>query len=375
MLTAEQFVFDALEKRKQNKALRSLSQENNKVDFCSNDYLGLAKSAELRNNISKKYAVLITANNGSGGSRLLSGNTAFAETLEKSVANFHYFPAALVFNSGYDANLGIFSSLPKRGDTVLYDELVHASIRDGIRLSFADSKHFKHNDLLNLEDLLKKAKGVIYVAVESVYSMDGDGAPLAELVALCEKYKANLIVDEAHAIGIFGVGGRGKVAELNVQKKVFATLYTFGKALGCHGAAVCGSEALRTYLINFARSFIYTTALPSHSLLSIQEAYGCMEKADVERKKLQENIQHFKKNIDSGVEIISSESAIQCVIIPGNEAAKNAANALQNEGFDVRAILSPTVPLGEERLRICLHAFNTETEIIALAKKLNSMIS
>ena len=213
--------------------------------------------------------------NGSTGSRLITGNHGLHEELESELAEFFGTPEALLFNSGYDANLGLFSCVPQHGDVILFDEFCHASIRDGIKLSNSKSFSFKHN---NLEDLQKKYNntskhnGNTFLVAESIYSMDGDQAPLLELAEFCQKNKIYLIVDEAHATGVIGGSGRGLVNELGLGDSVFARIHTFGKAMGCHGAVILGSKELRNYLINFAKSFIYTTAMPIHNVLTIQFA-------------------------------------------------------------------------------------------------------
>ncbi|OCX54821.1 8-amino-7-oxononanoate synthase [Mucilaginibacter sp. PPCGB 2223] len=366
MTRAEIYIRSKIDERKTNDTYRSLKPENGLVDFCSNDYLGFARSAEISNAVAQ-YLKQHTHFNGSTGSRLLSGNTALAEKLEQQIAQFHGAQAGLIFNSGYDANLGLFSSLPRRGDTVITDELIHASIIDGVRLSYANRYTFKHNDLDSLEDKLKQARGNCYVAVESIYSMDGDSAPLTEILALTERYEACLIVDEAHAVGVFN---RGLVHQLNLQQRIFATIVTFGKALGAHGAIVLGSELLHNYLVNFARSFIYTTAASFAQLAGVKIAYSFLEQSMAERKKLADNIALFKTHINTQG-LIESTSGIQSIIIGGNKQTASAAGLIRDEGFDIRPILSPTVAAGSERLRICLHAFNTDNEIITLANLLN----
>lgn len=238
---------------------------NNLIDFCSNDYLGFARSEKLTKHTTKENSKLKNTN-GSGGSRLLAGNTSYAENLEAYISKFHNAEAGLIYNSGYDANVGLFSAIGQKGNTIIYDELIHASVHDGMKMSSATTYAFRHNDLKHLEERLKIAEGIIYVAVESVYSMDGDYALLKDISLLCKKYKANLIVDEAHSTGITSNGGKGRVQELNLEKEIFARVHTFGKGLGCHGAVVLGSNLLRDYLINFSRAFIYTTALPVKKL-------------------------------------------------------------------------------------------------------------
>jgi len=366
VFSANKYLEDAINKRISSGSFRSLKVLYDLVDFCSNDYLGFSITGALRAKIlefaQKKNGQVFE---GSTGSRLLSGNSAVAESLETYVASYHDAEAALLFNSGYDANTGLFSCVPKRNDTILYDELVHASIRDGIRLSYAKAYSFRHNDLSHLEELALHAKGNVFVAVESVYSMDGDMAPLAELAAFCENHNANLIVDEAHATGVFGYQGKGCVCDLTLEGKIFARVHTYGKAMGTHGAAVIGSKLLKEYLVNFARSFIYTTALPYHSLIAIKCAYELLSESNEMMNSLHENIKMYSRlAARSGkLNILKSTSPIQCIIIQGNEKVLTAAQNIQKKGFDVRPIMSPTVPAGKERLRICIHAFNTEEEI------------
>jgi len=364
------FIEQKLADRKLAGSYRTLKPENSLIDFCSNDYLGFARSSALKNKIEEEVRSLDFVLNGSTGSRLLSGNLQYTENLECEIANFHNSEAGLLFNSGYDANVGFFSSLPQRGDTIITDELIHASIIDGARLSHANRYTFKHNDLDSLEAKLIQAKGTCYVVIESVYSMDGDTPPILDILHLTEKYNAALIIDEAHAVGLYK---KGLVCELDIEDSVFARIITFGKALGCHGAIVLGSDMLRNYLINFARSFIYTTAASLHQVASIKMAYQLLLSSDEEIEALRKNIELFKKGINNTSSLLISYSTIQCLLLNDNEKAKNAASLLQNKGLDVRAILSPTVPQGTERLRICLHAYNTTEEINLLTTILNQL--
>ncbi|HJU45272.1 MAG TPA: aminotransferase class I/II-fold pyridoxal phosphate-dependent enzyme [Chitinophagaceae bacterium] len=282
----EDFLIKRLKERKEQNAYRQLKLPDGKIDFCSNDYLGIVK-----NNLIKEQSL----KTGSTGSRLLAGNYELIEEVEKELAAFHQAEAGLIFNSGYDANVGLLSSVLQRGDTIIYDYLSHASLRDGIRLSFAQSFSFAHNDLGDLEKKLKAATGNIFVVTESVFSMDGDKAPLNEIVQLCEKYRAHLIVDEAHATGVVGEKGEGLVQELGLQHRCFARIHTFGKAIGCHGAVVLGSEALRNFLINFSRAFIYTTALPETSIAAIRASYRLFPAMKKERRHLQNLIDRFQQ--------------------------------------------------------------------------------
>ncbi len=364
------YIQTRLNQRHESQSFRGLNTDKSLIDFCSNDYIGFARSEELQAQIDSILKSHDEFASGSTGSRLISGNSEFTEILEAEIASFHRAEASLIFNSGYDANLGLFASLPQKGDTIITDELIHASIIDGARLSFANRFSFKHNDLQSLEEKLKVAKGKIFIAVESVYSMDGDEAPLKEIVTLAEKFSAAVIVDEAHAVGVFGDHGKGLVKALGLEDKVFARLVTFGKALGCHGAAILGSSQLRSYLINFARSFIYTTAASPYTHVSVKASYQLLAARDYQ-SDASEKVNLFRQETGNLYQsFVNSNSPIQCLLIPGNENARKLASSLQNDGFNVRAILHPTVPEGKERLRICLHTFNTDEEIRSLIQQL-----
>ena len=368
---------NALNKREEDNALRRLKTENQLIDFCSNDYLGFSRNELLRNIIFETAEKTSFHLNGSTGSRLISGNSSFTENLEQRIAAFHNVEAALLYNSGYDANIGLFSSVPKRNDTVFYDELIHASIHDGLRMNhFAKSISFKHNDINDLKNKLNLALGEVFVVIESVYSMDGDLAPLKEFATLCEENHWNLIVDEAHATGVIGKKGEGLVQLEHLEKKVFARVHTFGKAMGCHGAVILGSSLLRDYLINFSRSFIYTTALPAHAQIAIDEGYKFLTKNSYLVNELKDKISLFRKTSTNTVreKVIAFDSAIISLLYPGNEKVKELAKRIQYAGFDVKPILHPTVPKGAERLRICLHIFNTDDDIIKLVELLNQHI-
>ncbi|MCK5867257.1 MAG: 8-amino-7-oxononanoate synthase, partial [Mycoplasmataceae bacterium] len=368
-----------LEERAETNALRKLSIQNQLIDFSSNDYLGFSQSEAV---FQKAHQYLVEnklQQNGATGSRLLSGNHKLHEEVEEQLASFFNIESALLFNSGYDANIGLFSSVPQRGDVILYDEYIHASIRDGIRLSNAKTFSFKHNDLCVLKELLKRHSELVseshqtevYIVTESVFSMDGDSPDLMEMSKLCKENKAHLIVDEAHAVGVFGANGQGLIQQLKLEKEVFARIVTFGKAMGCHGAAILGSEKLRSYLVNYARSFIYTTAIPLHSVATIKMAFRHLvilnDSEESQIEKLQKNIQFFNHQLKSFPlgemsegqwGFIKSNSAIHCCVLSGNERVKQIASEIQKKGFDIRPILSPTVPKGQERLRICLHSYN-----------------
>jgi 8-amino-7-oxononanoate synthase len=369
-----------LQQREQNNALRKLPISNNLIDFASNDYLGFARSEEIFNQTHQYLLENDIKMNGATGSRLISGNHNLYQITEDYIANFHQSEAALIFNSGYDANVGFFSSVPQRNDVILYDELCHASIRDGIQMSNAKSYKFQHNDFEDLEASIKRFQTdlcEVYIVTESVFSMDGEAPNLEELCNLCEKYNCNLVIDEAHALGVFGDFGQGFVQSQGLQNKVFATIVTFGKGLGCHGAAILGSQELKNYLVNFARSFIYTTGLSPHSVATILIAYRYLESEKETIQNLKRNIQFFnQEKLQLGLKplFVYSKSAIQCAIIPGNEKVKSIATQLQENGFDVKAILSPTVPEGQERLRFCLHSYNSEKEISKVLQLLSTFV-
>lgn len=369
-----------LEQREVNNALRQLPVANDLIDFASNDYICFAKNETI---FQQTHQLLLDKNikvNGSTGSRLLSGNHVLFNEAEDFIAKFHHADAALIFNSGYDANVGFFSAVPQRNDVILYDELCHASIRDGIQMSNAKAYKFQHNDLEDLEKLIQRCQAElveVYIVTESVFSMDGDCPNLEELTNLSKKYGVYLVVDEAHALGVFGESGEGLVQSLGLHDRVFARIMTFGKALGCHGSAVLGSLELKKYLVNFARSFIYTTALSPHSVATILQSYKRLPEEKEALQKLKTNMIFFnqeKMRLGLKPMFVYSKSAIQCAIIPGNEKVKNIAAQLQQNGFDVRPILSPTIPEGQERLRFCLHSYNTENEITNVLKLLATFV-
>ncbi|KAJ3380110.1 hypothetical protein HDU84_006165 [Entophlyctis sp. JEL0112] len=408
------------------------------VDFASNDYLGLARSRSLHaafvrrispdsdpDSHSSLHSLSVRCENqphgrninGSSGSRLLTGASLLAERLEDRLAAFHHAEAALLFNSGYDANVGLFSVIAHPHSAVLYDSLIHASVHDGLkcRRKLAVAKPWNHNDLAHLESLVQievhriessenPCAGII-VAVEAVYSMDGDTAPLRDLVRLKKQIGSragglHIVVDEAHSNGVFGDGGRGLVCELGFEQDVYARLVTFGKAVGAHGgdtsllfgigtqsknflhqnktkpkAAVLGSATFREYLVNYARPLIYSTAISPHSLAAIDTAYTHLQKhAPALQKRLQALIAHYRTLVYSSrilpndTRVIDSVTAIQGIIVPGNQQVTRLCEYLQGNGYDVRPIRSPTVEKGSERLRVCLHTHNTEEEIESLVR-------
>ncbi|TNF46192.1 MAG: aminotransferase class I/II-fold pyridoxal phosphate-dependent enzyme [Bacteroidetes bacterium] len=359
-------LLDKLNQRKKEGTFRSLICLDGLVDFWSNDYLGVSK---------KKISVdHQEKNHGSTGSRLISGNSDITVSFERFLSDHFRSQSALCFNSGYDANLGFFSAVPQKGDLVLYDEHIHASIRDGIRLSFASGIGFRHNDLNDLQEKLRRAADkydCIYVVVESLYSMHGDFAPLSELTTICDNERIFLVVDEAHSAGIFGENGSGLSAVYS--QNIFARIITFGKAYGAHGAAILGSEDLKDFLINFSRPFIYTTALPTSNWRRLEKIF----KSDlsVERKILKKNIEFFN-SLTSEIETFSSkESQIRALRLGDRETLHRAQEDLRKKGFAVKAIYSPTVSEQDECLRINIHSFNDEDQITQLIRCIDSLNS
>jgi 8-amino-7-oxononanoate synthase len=371
MKNSQQFLIELLETRRKEGLLRQLAFMDGRVDFCSNDYLGLASDPILAKKIAADFAALPSASrkNGSTGSRLISGHSPLLDQFEKSCAEFHGSESSLLFSSGYDANVGLLSSLPQEGDVIFCDKLLHASLIDGLRLSKAERRIFKHNNLPDLVHLLDQYPAEIrkWIVVESVYSMDGDVAPLPELVLIKKKYGAELIVDEAHSGGIYGEQGQGLVHEMDLCEEVFARVITFGKAWGNAGAVVLGSLALKEYLVNFARPFIYSTApTPGHvsALLSTLDYLPSRSEA---RQRLQQNIAFFRANILSDA-WGDSGTAIQTFFVTGNEAVRTKAQ--QASEFAVKPIVSPTVAKGKERIRITLSATHTSDQLKSLIKAL-----
>lgn len=365
----------ALSERQQKGMLRKLTCDFPPIDFCSNDYLGFSRQGLLTEKLKRTHFDSIHF--GSAGSRLVSGNSAFIEEAEKQIAMFHHAKSALIFNSGYDANVGLLSSVPQKEDLILFDELIHASIYDGIRLGYATHYKFKHNDLNGLKDLIHRHQHSyknIFIVVESVYSMDGDSAPLLEITELIKPLEnAFLIVDEAHALGVFGKQGRGLCNSLGIEQKCFARIYTYGKAMGCHGAVIVGGEVLRNYLINFARPFIYTTALPNQSIDAVLNAYQLLIETNYQ-EKLQDNISYFYSKTSGTKRITKSQSAVHSLIVGSNAETDRLEKLLNTKNIHVKAIKSPTVKEGTERIRFCIHAFNTKQEMDLLVEAIHEFL-
>ena len=340
--------------RKESSTFRSLTLNSFSTDFYSNNYLGLAH---------KKFETPKHFLESGTGSRLISGSSKIHLDTEEFLASSFKSEAALIFNSGYDANVGLLQAVVTRHDTVIYDEHIHASSRDGLQLSRSKSYNFKHNSLKHLEERLKKTEGIVFVLIESLYSMHGDLADLKGTVEVCKKYGAHLIVDEAHAGACFGKKGGGRIEELGLEKDVFARLLTFGKGFGAHGAVVLSSQLLKDYLINFARSFIYTTTLPETSVYRIQQIIKHTDFISLQ-EKLQANIALFCEVF----RLKNNGSPIQCLTADNIDTLKVWENKLKADNVGIKCILPPTVKVGEERLRVCIHAFNTKQEIERLAQ-------
>ncbi|KAJ5166306.1 uncharacterized protein N7482_005087 [Penicillium canariense] len=388
----------ALVKREAKSARRRLTVlPRTAVDFSSNDFLSLSSSRAYRdrflahlNNTPESFPFA------SGGSRLLDGNSTYAEDLEHFVAGFHEAPTALLFNSGFDANVGVLSSIPQPGDLILYDELIHASAHEGMRLSRAGArKMFAHSSPTALRDVLaaeidkdseiQTGTRNVFIIVESLYSMDGDVAPIKEFIQVVDellpRQNGYFIVDEAHATGVFGPQGAGVVQHLGVQDRIFIRVHTFGKALASHGAVVlCGPET-RDYLINYARSLIYTTALGFPFLASIRTAYELLSSGETEslRNRVQQLIGHLHKRLGSLQ--ISQSVMFEVDHFPTSpifslrtSQPRQLASACQKDGYIVRAIMPPTIPEGSERVRVCLHAGNTEEQIDGLVQSIQSWL-
>jgi 8-amino-7-oxononanoate synthase len=357
-----------LEERSQ---LRHLA-ETRGVNLCSNDYLNLSENSELRAAVAE--AVANCERVGGTGSRLLSGQRAEWRELEEEFATFAGTESALYFSSGYAANIGLISSLLGKDDTVYSDGLNHASLIDGIRLSGARKVIYPHLDLNVLEGALRQETGAPWrrvIVTESVFSMDGDVAPLGELAAMAEKYGAALIVDEAHATAVHGPGGRGLAVQAGIEQQILASVHTCGKALASAGAFVCGPAALRDHLINNARTFIFSTALPAYFAKQIAVALRIAAGLDTERLAL---LGASSRLCDAlrrhGFDVAKTASQIIPVIIGTNDAALRVASHLQRDGFAVRAIRPPTVPEGRSRLRLSLTAHLPGSELTRLAQSL-----
>ena len=356
---------EALSEREKAGLLRTLETARGGIDFCSNDYLGLARDRRLRGRIAA-VAAESAPPQGATGSRLISGNHPEIEALEAQLSGFYASEAALVFSSGFAANLGLLASLGGVVQTLVCDRLLHASAIDGGRLSGAKRVIFAHNDMRDLKARLGELPSAetAAVAADTVYSMDGDFAPLEEIAVLAEEKDAAVVVDEAHANGVLGPAGRGGVVAAGLQDRVLARVVTFGKALGLQGGAVLCSQDLRDYLVNFARSFVFSTGVSPLWAASVRAVYDMLPDLNAEREQLLANVSHFRGRVaESAQPWLPSESWIQCLRVPGARRITQVGGVLRSRGLAALPIRAPTVPEGEERIRVCLHAHNTREEI------------
>jgi 8-amino-7-oxononanoate synthase len=345
------------------------------INLSSNDYLGLATHPALRQAVLN--AVARAERMGATGSRLLSGHSREWEELEAEFAEFAGAEAALCFSSGYAANVGLLSGLLGRGDAVFSDALNHASLVDGIRLSGAERMIYAHCDLEALEVALRTHTGKScrkLIVTESVFSMDGDFAPLSGITALAQHHGAAVVVDEAHALGVFGPEGRGRMAELGLEREAFAIVYPCGKALASAGGVVCGSATLKQFLINRARTFLFTTALPPYFAAQIGGALKLARAADAERARLAAMAAQLRTSLsDAGFDTGASASQIIPILLGENAVALHYAAELSRAGFAARAIRPPTVPTETARLRLSLTCTLSDGDVARLAQTLSSI--
>ena len=347
--------------------LRTLAPRKG-LDFASNDYLGLAGCADLRAAVAEAVAAGIPV--GSGGSRLLRGNHEEHEAVEAEAAHHYGSEAALFLATGFAANAALFGTLPQRGDLVVHDELIHASTHDGMKLGRADRAAARHNDAQSFADAIARWRagggtGQVWIAVESLYSMDGDQAPLADLHALARAEGGWLVVDEAHATGVFGPGGRGLGHAIAGEADVLS-LHTCGKALGVEGALLCGPRVLIDFLVNRGRPFIFSTAPSPLIAHAVRHAIRLSAAADDRRAALRSQFDHANAQLAARLGVPRTGSQIIPVIIGDNGLAMRTAAALQAGGFDVRGIRPPTVPEGTARLRLSITLNVTRADVDAL---------
>jgi 8-amino-7-oxononanoate synthase len=361
---------DSLRARSQFRTLQTPSG----INLCSNDYLGLATDPRLKHAILDTIARADSA--GATGSRLLSGNSREWEEMESYFGEFAGTEAALYFGSGYVANLGLLSSLLKPGDIVFSDARNHASLIDGIRLSHAEKIIYPHGDLQFLESALRAhagGTGARVIVTESVFSMEGDVAPIAGLLRLARDFGAELVLDEAHAIGACGPRGRGIAAEMGIEREVLAIVHTCGKALASAGAFVCCGSALKDYLVNHARTFIFSTAMPPYLAGQIRAALDLAREAEAERTHLREIASLLRDGLAAaGINFGTSTTHIVPVLLGSNEMALHVASKLQRNGFAVKAIRPPTVPPGTARLRISLTSKITRDDVRLLVNTIDA---
>ncbi|KAF2155149.1 7-keto-8-aminopelargonate synthetase [Myriangium duriaei CBS 260.36] len=393
----------SLSRRRRSSTLRRLTlSPHDSIDFSSNDFLSLSTSDELRQRYLSELSSRSDFPLGSGGSRLLDGNTTYAESLENQIAVFHNAPAALLANSGFDANVAIFSTLPQPGDVIIYDDLIHASVHDGMRASRLPSTHrfsFRHNDVQSFTSVLQyiithfpslsNGKSSLFLALEAIYSMDGDIPPLQSLISTLDalsspslRRNTHIVIDEAHATGVLGPKGAGLVSSLNLQSRVTIRLHTFGKALAANGAAILCPPQVKQYLINYARALIYTTFLSFPALALVRSAYSLMAEGRTQplADRLWANLTLLWTElvalqtrfppaaVDDGKALlsVSLEPPRSAIFSVETSRPRELAGYCQAQGYLVRPIMPPTVPAGSERVRVCLHAGNSEAEIKGL---------
>ncbi|MCD2325237.1 8-amino-7-oxononanoate synthase [Sphingomonas sp. IC-56] len=341
------------------------------LDFASNDYLGLASAPRLRAAVQNALARGVPI--GSGGSRLLRGNHAEHEALEAEAAAFFGTESALFLASGYAANALLFATLPQRGDLIVYDERIHASAHEGMRLSRAPSRPAKHNDVDAFADTIadwrrEGGTGRPWIAVESLYSMDGDQAPLTQIADVADRTGAILLIDEAHATGVFGPQGRGVSADLPARDNV-VTLHTCGKALGCEGALIAGPATVTDFIVNRGRAFIFSTAPSPLMAAAVREALRILQDEPERRQRLHTLIAlAHERLVPAGA--LATGSQILPLLLGDDARTMRAAAALQAQRFDVRGIRPPTVPAGTARLRLSLTLNISPQDIAALSEAL-----
>ena len=341
------------------------------LSFCSNDYLGLANHPKL---IAAMQAAVAASGVGSGASNLITGHHRYHDALEKQLAEFVQMPAALLFSTGYMANIGVLGALVGRGDAIFADKLNHACLNDGGYYSLAEFKRFAHNDVGALEKLLKasKAKTKI-IAADAVFSMDGDMAPIREYLQLCEQYDAYLYMDDAHGFGVLGEHGSGTLSHFGLKSPRIVMMATLGKAAGVAGAFVAGEQVVIDYLIQTAKSYVYSTPAPPALSATLAEAVKLIENGDDLRANLRQLMATLKQNLKlKNWQLMPSDTAIQPLLVGSNHAALGLSEYLQNKGILVPAIRPPTVPVNTARLRISLSAAHTETDVLKLAQAINT---
>ncbi len=360
----EQWIETELEElRRAQRFRRAVTPPPGLLNFSSNDYLNLAQHPDV---IAAAERALHAAGAGATASRLVSGTLPLHEELEARLARLKGYPAALLFGSGYLANLGILGALVGRGDTVFADRLAHASLMDAALLSRAELCRFRHNDTQHLDELLQKHSGAgrKLVVTESVFSMDGDVAPLPELAAVAERHGALLLVDEAHATGVFGPGGSGLIREHQLESKVNLSMGTLSKALGGYGGFVACSTAMRALLINRARAFIYTTAPPPAAVGAALGALDVLEKNPGWGAELLRHAAAFRDQLRAaGFDVMQSASQIIPIQVGANARALEVADKLRAAGLLAIAIRPPTVPEGTARLRLSITRAHSETDL------------